>query len=595
MNSAKAEITELGLLPALAIFFGSMNITKYIQPVWQVAPEPDFHLVDELSGKIDLPDNIIKILINRGLDTAENIENFINPKMEDLKDPFQLPDMEKGVERIVDALRANEKMMVYGDYDVDGITAAGLMFLVLNKLGAQISYYLPNRLVEGYGISEDGLAEAVKQGVSLIISVDTGVTAVEEVERARELGIDIIVTDHHEPGPNLPDAVALINPKLHDESQGGHELSGVGVSFKVAQALYRRLGQPETELEEHLDLVALGTSADIVPLIAENRILTKFGIKQIIRTTKPGLKSLTFVSGLLGKEISTGQVVYVLAPRINAIGRLGNAEKAIRLLTTRDEVVASKIAKFLEEENRRRKSIDEKTLTEALAMMDTDVDLQNDRAIVLASKGWHQGVIGIVASRLVEKFYLPTILIAIDGDEGKGSARSIPNFHIYNALNFCSDDLLRFGGHKYAAGLTIKPSKIDVFSRKFKKVAMEELSDEDLTPKLKIDAEIDLDDIDEKFIDTIDMFAPFGPANMRPIFLTRNLEVVGNPHVVGKNHLKMKVKKGEKVFDVIGFGFGDHAHQLALRSVAVDLVYVAEINTFGDQSRIQLRVKDLRY
>ncbi|MBD3219487.1 MAG: single-stranded-DNA-specific exonuclease RecJ [candidate division Zixibacteria bacterium] len=572
-----------------------MNITKYIQPVWQVAPEPDFHLVDELSEKIDLPDNVIKILINRGLDTAEKIENFINPSMQDLKDPFQLPDMEKGVERIVDALRENEKMMVYGDYDVDGITAAGLMFLVLNKLGAQISYYLPNRLVEGYGISEDGLAEAVKQGVSLIISVDTGVTAVEEVERARELGIDIIVTDHHEPGPNLPDAVALINPKLHDESRGGHELSGVGVAFKVAQALYRRLGQPETELEEHLDLVALGTSADIVPLRAENRILTKFGIKQIIRTTKPGLKSLTFVSGLLGKEISTGQVVYVLAPRINAIGRLGNAEKAIRLLTTRDEVVASKIAKFLEEENRRRKSIDEKTLTEAMAMMDTDVDLQNDRAIVLASKGWHQGVIGIVASRLVEKFYLPTILIAIDGDEGKGSARSIPNFHIYNALNFCSDDLLRFGGHKYAAGLTIKPSKIDVFSRKFKKVATEELSDEDLTPKLKIDAEIDLDDIDEKFIDTIDMFAPFGPANMRPIFLTRNLEVVGNPHVVGKNHLKMKVKKGEKVFDVIGFGFGDHAHQLALRSVAVDLVYVAEINTFGEQSRIQLRVKDLRY
>ncbi|HEQ98669.1 MAG TPA: single-stranded-DNA-specific exonuclease RecJ [candidate division Zixibacteria bacterium] len=572
-----------------------MNLTKYIQPVWQVAPEPDFHLVDEMSREIDLPDNILKILINRGLDTAEKVNHFINPSMSDLKDPFLLPDMEKGVERIVEALRENEKMMVYGDYDVDGITAAGLMFLVLNKLGAQISYYLPNRLVEGYGISEDGLAEAVKQGVTLIISVDTGVTAVDEVERARELGIDIIVTDHHEPGPNLPKAVALINPKLHDEDHGSHELSGVGVAFKVAQALYRRLNQPESELEEHLDLVALGTSADIVPLVDENRILTKFGIKQIIRTTKPGLKSLTFVSGLLGKEISTGQVVYVLAPRINAIGRLGNAEKAIRLLTTRDEAVASKIAKFLEEENRRRKSIDEKTLTEALEMIETEVDLKNDRAIVLASKGWHQGVIGIVASRLVEKFYLPTILIAIDGDEGKGSARSIPNFHIYNALNFCSDDLLRFGGHKYAAGLTIKPSKIEIFSRKFKQVALEELTDEDLTPKLKIDAEIDLDDIDEKFIDTIDMFAPFGPANMRPIFLTRNLEAVGTPHVVGKNHLKMKVKKGEKVFDVIGFGFGEHAHQLALRSVAVDLVYVAEMNYFGDQSKIQLRIKDLRY
>ncbi len=572
-----------------------MNLTKHIQPVWKVAPEPDFHQVDEMARKLELPKNIIKILINRGLDNPEKVERFINPSFDDLKDPFLLPDMDKGIERIVEALRENEKIMVYGDYDVDGITAAGLMFLVLNKLGAQVSYYLPNRLVEGYGISEDGLAEAVKQGVRLIISVDTGVTAVEEVERARELGIDILVTDHHEPGPNLPKAVGIINPKVHDESLGGHELSGVGVAFKVAQALYRRLSQPESELEEHLDLVALGTSADIVPLIGENRILTKFGIRQIIRTTKPGLKSLTFVSGLLGKEISTGQVVYVLAPRINAIGRLGNAEKAIKLLTTRDEVVASKIAKFLEEENRRRKSIDEKTLNEALAMIDKEVDLDNDRAIVLASKGWHQGVIGIVASRLVEKFYLPTILIAIDGDEGKGSARSIPNFHIYNALNTCSDDLLRFGGHKYAAGLTIKPSRIDHFSNRFKKVASEELTKEDLTPKLSIDAEIDLDDIDEKFIDTIDLFSPFGPANMRPIFLTRNLEVVGSPHVVGKNHLKMRVKKGEKIFDVIGFGFGDHAHQLALRSVAVDLVYVAEMNNFGDQSRIQLRVKDLRY
>jgi single-stranded-DNA-specific exonuclease len=576
-------------------FFIDMNLTKYIQPVWQVAPEPDFHQIDELSNRLNLPRNIVKILINRGLDSPEKVEKFIHPTFNDLKDPFLLPDMTEGVERIVEALRENEKIMVYGDYDVDGITAASLMFLVLNKLGAQVSYYLPNRLVEGYGISEDGLAEATSQGVTLIISVDTGVTAVEEVERARELGIEIIVTDHHEPGAALPKAVAIINPKVQPEKDGGHELSGVGVAFKVAQALYRRLQQPESELEEHLDLVALGTSADIVPLVDENRILTKFGIKQIVRTTKPGLKSLTFVSGLLGKDISTGQVVYVLAPRINAIGRLGNAEQAIKLLTTRDEAIASKIARFLEEENRRRKSIDEKTLNDALSMIDSQVDLKNDKAIVLASRGWHQGVIGIVASRLVEKYYLPTILIAIDGDEGKGSARSIPSFHIYNALNTCSGDLLRFGGHKYAAGLTIKPDKIEMFARKFKQVAEEELNADDLTPKLHIDADIDLDEIDEEFIHTIDLFSPFGPANMRPIFMSRNLEVVGTPHVVGKNHLKMRVKKGEKVFDVIGFGFGNHAHSLALRSVSVDLAYVAEMNTFGDQTRMQLRVKDLRY
>lgn len=562
---------------------------------WEVAPEPDFHLIDELSEALKLSRIIVKILINRGLETPEKVDKFINPKMTDLKDPFLLPDMEKGIERVVEALRQQEKIMVYGDYDVDGITAASLIFLVLNKLGAQVSYYLPNRLVEGYGISEDGLAEAEKQGISLIISVDTGVTAVEEAKHAHDLGIDLIVTDHHEPGPILPEVVAIINPKVHAEELGGHELSGVGVAFKVAQALYRRLGQPEYELEEHLDLVALGTSADIVPLTDENRILTKFGIKQIVRTTKPGLKSLTFVSGLMGKEISTGQVVYVLAPRINAIGRLGNAEKAIKLLTTRDEQAASEIAKFLEEENRRRKSIDEKTLREAMDMIDTEIDLSNDRAIVLSSHGWHQGVIGIVASRLVERFYLPTILIAIDNDEGKGSARSIPSFHIYDALSSCQGDLLRFGGHKYAAGLTIKPSKVEIFRRKFKQVAKDVLEPDDLIPRLKIDAEIDLEDIDTEFINAIDLFSPFGPMNMRPIFLTRNLEVVGTPHVVGKGHLKMKVKKGSKVFDVIGFGFGEHAQPLALRSVAVDLVYVAELNTYAEQTRIQLRVKDLRY
>jgi len=300
---------------------------------------------------------------------------------------------------------------------------------------------------------------------------------------------------------------------------------------------------------------------------------------------------------LLGQrnQISTGQVVFVLAPRINAIGRLGDAEKAIKLLTTRDERTASDIAKFLDDENRRRKAIDGETLEEALALIDETVDFKNDKAIVLNSSGWHQGVIGIVASRLVEKYYLPSVLISVNDGIGKGSARSIPGFHIYEALKGCGDLLLRYGGHKYAAGLSISEEKIPEFRKRFKQIAKEQLNFNDMTPKLPIDAEIELDDIDMDFVRAIEMFAPFGPQNTCPIFLTRNLSIVGQPHVVGRNHLKMRVKKGEKEFDVIGFGFGDHANALSIRGVDVDMAYVAEANTYFGQPRVQLRVKDLRY
>jgi single-stranded-DNA-specific exonuclease len=562
---------------------------------WVVSPEPDYRLVEQLSSELNLSRTVVKILINRGLETVDDINGFINPELSDLADPFRLPDMDKAVERLVEALRDNEKIMVYGDYDVDGVTASALMFLVLNKLGAQVVYYLPNRLVEGYGLSEDGILEARNRDVTLIVTVDIGVTAAVEIEFARKQGIDVLVTDHHEPGAKLPDCVAIVNPKVVRDNDEAHELAGVGVAFKVAQALYRRLQQNEEELEEHLDLVALGTSADIVPLINENRILTKFGIRQIVRTTKPGLKKLIFVAGLMGKEISTGQVVFILAPRINAIGRLGDAVKAIKLLTTRDENVATEIARFLESENKRRKAIDQQTLAEALAQIEDDVDMDGERAIVLSSSGWHQGVIGIVASRLVEKYYLPTVLISIDGGVGKGSARSIPAFHMYEALKSCDDILLRFGGHKYAAGLTIDPKNIPEFRQRLQAIAREQLTPDDLTAKLKIDAELDLDEIDMEFVKMIELFAPFGPQNMRPVFMTRNINIVGQPYVVGRNHLKMKVRTGNRDYDVIGFNFGEHANSLAMHGVDVNMAYVVEVNTYFDQPRIQLRVKDLHY
>jgi len=561
-------------------------------PKWEVDPEPDSALVNDLAGSLGIPINIVKILANRGIETPDAIKRFLEPQLSDLQDPFNLYGMDKGIERANKALMSNEKIVIYGDYDVDGITATALLYIVFNKLGAQVDFFLPNRLVEGYGLSKEGIDEAHKLGVSLIITVDTGINAIEEVAYANSLGIDVIITDHHEPREILPDAVAIINPK-QPQCHFDEELSGVGVAFKFAQALHKTLSQDERELHEHLDLVALGTAADIVPLVGENRVLTRFGIPQISRTTKPGLKSLAFVSGLMGKKISTGQVVFVLAPRINAIGRLGDAKDAIRLLSTRDEKMAQEIARKLDDDNRRRKRIDEDTLQEALAQMEEIVDLESDRAIVLAGQDWHQGVIGIVASRLVERYHLPTVMISVTNGEGKGSARSIPGFHLCDALKKCEHLLLQYGGHKYAAGLSIAPDKIEEFRLKFMEVSKGELTDDDIQPKLKIDLELELSEISDEFMNTLEMFAPFGPQNMRPVFLTRNCEVLGRPHVVGNNHLRMRVRKGNAIFDVIGFGFGDMLMQLSAGSL-VDLVYSLEFNTYNNETRIQIRLKDLK-
>jgi single-stranded-DNA-specific exonuclease len=561
---------------------------------WLPAPEVNHRQALELAGALDISPTIARVLISRGFTTPDAARAFLHPNLSDLKDPFTLLGMDKAVSRLIDALYANERILVFGDYDVDGITATSVMCLVLNRLGAQISYYLPSRLDEGYGLSEDGIDTARERGCTLIITVDCGITAVEEVIYAREHGIDVIITDHHEAGEPLPDAAAIVDPKQQDCMYEGGEIAGVGVAFKLCQALYMRLEQDPAVLEEHLDLVAMGTAADIVPLLGENRILVKYGLAQIARTDKPGLKALIFVSGLMGREMGTGQVVFVIAPRINAVGRLGDAEKAIRLLTTRDEALASDIARVLDSENKRRKDIDEATLAEALEQIERTVDLSKDKAIVLSREGWHQGVIGIVASRIVERFHRPTVMISVEDGVGKGSARSISSFHLYDALSVCSDHLLRFGGHKYAAGLSIDPAQIDGFREMLKRVAAERLTDEDLVSSLTIDADIDIDEIDEHFVDLVEMFAPYGPQNPRPTYRTTGVEIIGRPYIVGRNHLKFKVRGHNRVFDVIGFGMGDRITELQERPFAVNLAYVVEHNTYNGRTRIQLRLRDLK-
>ena len=564
---------------------------------WQIAPEIDGALVRELQHKLDLTPFAVNLICNRGITSADQIRRFLNPSLDDLCDPFLMLNMDTATTRVIHALQHREKMMVYGDYDVDGITAVSLLYLVLSQLGGDIEYYIPNRLTAGYGVHEEGILEAQKKGVGLMISVDCGITAVPEVKFAKDLGIDFIITDHHEAKEEIPAAVAILNPKQVGDTYPSKELSGVGVAYKLAQALYERIGQPTGSLEEHLDLVALGTAADIVPLVGENRIFAHFGMRQIGVTRKPGLQALSHIAGLMeaDRDISPGQVIFGLAPRLNAAGRLGDSMRAVQLLTTRDESLARSIAKELDEENKRRKEFDEVTLREALLKVEDEVDLENDRVIVLSSEEWHQGVIGIVASRLVETYHLPTIMISVNKDDGKGSARSIPNFHLTEALTMCSEHLTAFGGHKYAAGLSIKADAIDAFKVRMREVARELLEPDDLIRKLFVDAVVDLQLVDNEFLDHLERLAPFGPQNTRPILVSRGLKIASHAQKVGPkgNHLRMRVKQGSTVIDSIGFGFGDLAPQLNQPNVAFDLAYVPEYNFWQGKRKIQLRVRDV--
>ncbi len=548
----------------------------------------------EFSRQLNVPPIIAKILITRGIDTFEKAKLFFKGNLDDLHDPFLMEDMGKAVERIVDAIRNKEKILIYGDYDVDGITAVAVLYLLLNDLYAEVSYYIPNRVNEGYGISKVGIDEAVKRGVTLIISVDCGITAIEEVEYARTQGIDVIISDHHEQSLKLPNAYAVLDPKCERSKYPFQELAGVGVAYKLGQALVQYLDLEPEYMTKYLDLVAIGSTADIVPLIDENRIFVREGLRLINQTDKPGLQALLSVSGLADKPIGTGQIVFILAPRLNAVGRLSDASYAVKLLTTRNPRVAWEIANMLESENRARKNIDEDTFKQAQMIVDNQHDLTEDFGLVLAKEGWHPGVIGIVASRVVEKYYRPTVMISIDTNIGKGSARSINGFDIYEAIHQCEDLLIGYGGHKYAAGLTIEKDKIEEFRERFNKIAKTNLDDDLLQPKLRIDGYLKLSEVTPRLVQLLKLFAPFGPQNTRPIFQSDHLQVVGTPSIVGKNHLKFRVRQDGIVFDAIGFNLGDLIYRIEPGSQNLDMAYVIEENTYMGRTTLQLRVKDLR-
>ena len=561
---------------------------------WVIENDLNKEDVYSLASQLSVPHIIAQILVRRGIRDADSARKFFSPEINQLYDPFLMKDMSEAVERLRRAVLGNEKILIYGDYDVDGITSVSFLVLLLKEVGANVDYYIPDRQVEGYGLSSQGIDIAKERNIDLIITVDCGITGHEEIELARTDGIDVIVTDHHEPSLTMPNAVAVVDPKRRDCEYPFKQLAGVGVAYKLAQGLLIRLGIDDSILENYVELVAIGTSADIVPLVDENRIFVKAGLTSLNNTENVGIKALLKAAGLNSREIGTGQIVFIIAPRINAVGRMGDAQRAVKLLTTDDQAEADQISNILERENQHRKNVDEDAFHAAVEIAGDLFAEKTPSSIVLYKEGWHTGVIGIVASRMVEKYYRPTILISVDEGVGKGSARSIPGFDLYESLKQCEDLFIGFGGHKYAAGLTIKEEKISELIHRFEDIAERELTPELLAPKLTIESEIRLGIIDDKFVNLLKRFAPFGPQNMRPVFISRNLQIVGSPSIVGKNHLKFRVRQDGKVFDVIAFNMGDLLYRLTPGESGLDMAYVIEENVFMGRHSIQLRAKDLR-
>lgn len=561
---------------------------------WTITHAVSEEAVARLASQLSLPKILARVLLNRGIETFDDARNYFRAGLEGLYDPFLMADMDKAVACTLDALRNKKKILIYGDYDVDGATSTAMLMLFFRQLGYYVDYYIPNRIKDGYGMNIETVEAAHRNGTELIIAVDCGITAVDEVRRARELGMEVIICDHHQPGTELPNATAILNPKRPDCPYPFKELAGVGVTFKFAQAITERIGHDIDALHTLLDLVAIGSAADIVPLVDENRILVREGLKELNQTKNLGLRALLQNTGLANKTIGTGQIIFILAPRINAVGRMGDASRAVNLLVSQQESQAYTIASVLERENQHRRSLDEETFKAATALIETQFDPEHQSAFVLSAENWHLGVIGIVASRIVEKYYRPTIMISTEDGIGKGSARSIPGFNIYEALESCSDLMITFGGHKYAAGLSIRTENIDPLRQRLQSYADAHLTPDMRVKSLFIDGEVRFAEIGEKFMRVLKMMAPFGPQNMRPVFISRHVQVVGTPAIVGKNHLRFKVRQDGVVIDAIGFNLGNLLHRVVGNPSDLEIAYVIEENEWQGRVTTQLRIKDIR-
>ncbi len=568
-------------------------------PVWKISPAPDSEFVKKFSEQLNnLPLPIATILIQRGIDTFEKAKRYFRPNLSNLYDPFLMKDMKRAVDRLVEAIKNNEKILIYGDYDVDGTTAVTLVYDFLKRYYANLEFYIPDRYLEGYGLSYRGIDYAHENDFSLIITLDCGIKAVEKVLYAMDKGIDIIICDHHQPGEHLPPAYAILNPKQKDCGYPFKELTGCGVGYKFMQAFAQRNHIHTGELNEYIDLLAVSIAADIVPIEDENRILTYFGLKKINENPLPGIKAILNVAGFNRNEVTVSDIVFVIAPRINAAGRIKDARNAVNTLLAKNPDQADLHASIINELNINRREFDETATKEAIAILESNDAYKSKKTTVVFKQDWHKGVVGIVASRLIEYYYRPTVVLtASDDNLISGSARSVPGFDLYNAIAQCGDLLEQFGGHKYAAGLTLKQENLDKFIEKFEWIVSQTIREEHMTPYLEIDTEISLDDITGKFLRILKQMAPFGPGNMRPVFLARNLRAGKYVSIVGQNHLKFNIPKNKdnqtQSIPAIAFGFGEYYRPISEGST-FDAVFTLEENHFNGRTTYQMKIKDLR-
>ena len=564
---------------------------------WIFAQPENEETVSVLQKDLNVSETIARLLAIRGIQSFDQARTFFRPDFNLLHDPYLMKDMDSGAARLAQAIRAQEKVLVYGDYDVDGTTATAIMHTFLRQFGVDVKYFIPHRFKDGYGISVEGIHQAISLNASLIVSVDCGITAVEEAKFAKEKGIDLIICDHHTTGDIIPDATAVLDPKRPDCPYPFDGLSGAGVAFKLVQATLNELGLPASNANQFLDLVAISIASDIVPIVDENRVLMREGLKYINSEPRKGVKALIDLIRLEIGKISTSQIVFSIGPRINAAGRMGDAGAAVQLLISETEEEANKWAMELDRINKLRRTTDNQTMEKAVKLIEDKINLDTQNALVLHDPEWHLGVIGIVASRIVDVYCRPTIMLSTVDGQIKGSARSIRGFNIYNALKKCDSHLLQFGGHEYAAGLTMEPNKLPAFTELFLQVAERKLCDEDFEPELIIDSELNLKDINLKFWKVLSQFEPFGPQNLRPVFVSKGLRVVGVPSVVGNGHLKMKVAQNGSVnFEAIGYNMHEYLPKLRENSnEQVNMAFVLEENNWQRKNTIQIRIKDISF
>ncbi|MFQ6673709.1 MAG: single-stranded-DNA-specific exonuclease RecJ [Fidelibacterota bacterium] len=551
-------------------------------------------MVETLGDQLHVPEIIARVLANRGIHSLPELKKLVQPGLSQLHDPFMMLTMEKSAEQVVAHIKKGKKILVLGDYDVDGVTGASMLYLFLKSTGVDVSVYIPDREKEGYGLSKQGVDHALEMGADLLITCDCGINAFGPVAYANSKGVRVIITDHHTPDAALPDAFAILNPKQEKCHYPFKGLCGGGVAFKLVTAVAQLLDIDFRQVEHYLDLVALGTAADLVPLTDENRVMVHYGLRLLPHSDRPGLRALLDIAGLSDKELTVGRLVFWVTPRINAAGRMGDARRAVALLTTDDFFESVQLAKQLDNENRSRQTIQQSIVDEALLMVAAEVDLDKENAIVLWKEGWHPGVIGIVASRIKDEYHRPVVVISLDGDKGKGSARSIRKFDLYENLTKCAQHLDGYGGHPMAAGLTIQADHLEGFRESFVRLANETVSQTDLVNTLDIDGEMDLNVIDGQFMEFLKKLAPYGPGNMRPQFVSRRIQVSGTPRLVGNgDHLKFTARQLGARYDAIGFNLARDYEKL-ITGESIDIAYVVEENEWKGRKSIQLNLRDVK-